>query len=66
MNAVGFHTRAGHPVAGALGLFMTATAAAGESPRPEPASPPILKAEDLPSRGFKKERGPQYLVPLYK
>ncbi|MGB1131095.1 MAG: hypothetical protein ACPG4K_13675, partial [Haloferula sp.] len=26
----------------------------------------ILKHEDLPSRGFEKTRGPQYLVPLYK
>lgn len=26
----------------------------------------ILKAGDLPSRGFDKARGPQYLIPLYK
>lgn len=26
----------------------------------------ILRAEDLPSRGFEKLRGPQYLIPLYK
>lgn len=26
----------------------------------------LLKAEDLPSRKFKKERGPQYMLPLYK
>jgi hypothetical protein len=26
----------------------------------------LLKAEDLPSRSFKKERGPQYMIPLYK
>lgn len=26
----------------------------------------ILKAEDLPSRGFPESRGPQYLIPLYR
>lgn len=26
----------------------------------------IVKAEDLPLRGFDKSRGPQYLIPLYK
>jgi hypothetical protein len=26
----------------------------------------ILKAADCPSRQFKKSRGPQYLIPLYK
>jgi len=26
----------------------------------------IIKAEDLPLRGFEKSRGPQYLIPLYK
>ena len=25
-----------------------------------------ILAEDLPSRGFDKSRGPQYLIPLYK
>jgi hypothetical protein len=25
-----------------------------------------IKAEDLPSRGFDKSRGPQYVIPLYK
>jgi len=26
----------------------------------------ILKAEDLPTRGFPESRGPQYLIPLYR